>query len=328
MKVRAARNNDNSRIANTPYTSCAEGGATMAQIYSVEATRDRDLGVQQAGRSSARRRLVPIARHAILIAVSFAFLVPFYWMLVSSLKANNQIFSRPIQWLPNPPQWENYWAAMNYPGFPFLQFLWNSIFYSSLVTIGTVISCAAVGYGFARMRFPGRDLLFGITLSTMMIPGIVTFIPTFVLFKTVGLLGTYLPLILPNFLGNAFFIFMLRQFFLGLPWELSDAARVDGAGEFRIFWQIMLPLVRSALMVVAVFTFLYTWHDFFGPLIYLSERSQYPLSLGLFAFKAQRTADWALMMAASTLMTLPLVGIFFFTQRYFLDGITLTGIKG
>src|SRR5512132_3233700 len=145
----------------------------MAQIYSAEATRERDVGLQQAGRSSVRRRLIPVARHAILIAVSFAFLVPFYWMLVSSLKANNQIFSRPIQWLPNPPQWENYWAAMNYPGFPFLQFLWNSIFYAGLVTIGTVVSCAAVGYGFARMRFPGRDLLFGITLSTMMIPAIV-----------------------------------------------------------------------------------------------------------------------------------------------------------
>jgi multiple sugar transport system permease protein len=300
----------------------------MAQLYGIETARDNDVDIRQAGRRSLRRRLIPVARHALLIGVSIAFLIPFYWMLVSSLKENSQIFSRPIQWLPIPPRWGNYPKAINYPNFPFLRFLANSLFYSATVTIGTVISCAAVGYGFARMRFPGRDLLFYLTVSTMMIPGIVTFIPTFVLFKSLGMLGTYAPLILPTFLGNAFFIFMVRQFYLGLPWELSDAARVDGAGEFRIFWQIMLPLVRSALMVVAVFTFLYTWHDFFGPLIYLSERSQYPLSLGLYTFRAQRTTEWALMMAASTLTTLPLVVIFFFTQRYFLDGITLTGIKG
>ncbi|HEU5101048.1 MAG TPA: carbohydrate ABC transporter permease [Roseiflexaceae bacterium] len=300
----------------------------MARPYSLETARDNQAQTQRGQRRSLRRRLLPAARHALLIGVSIAFLAPFYWMIVSSLKQNNQIFTLPIQWVPNPPRWENYSKAINYPNFPFLRFLGNSLFYSISVTIGTVISCAAVGYGFARMRFPGRDLLFFLTLSTMMIPGIVTFIPTFVLFKSLGMLGTYTPLILPNFLGNAFFIFMMRQFYLGLPWELSDSARVDGAGEFRIFWQIMLPLVRSALMVVAVFTFLYTWHDFFGPLIYLSERSQYPLSLGLYAFRAQRTTEWALMMAASTLTMLPLVIVFFFTQRYFLEGITLTGIKG
>ena len=301
----------------------------MAQLSSVETTRTvESIGPRSAGRSSLRRLLVSLARHALLASVALAFMVPFYWMIVSALKENGQIFTQPIKWLPDPVRWDNFPRAMNYLGFPFLRFLWNSIFYAGSVTIGTVVSCAAVGYGFARLRFPGRDVLFVITVSTMMIPGIVTFIPTFVLFKYLGMLGTYAPLIIPAFLGNAFFIFMLRQFFMGLPWELSDAARVDGAGEFRIFWQIMLPLVRSALMVVAVFTFLGTWHDFFGPLIYLSERSQYPLSLGLFAFKAQRTTEWALMMAASTLATLPLVIIFFFTQRYFLEGITVTGIKG
>ena len=184
--------------------------------------------------------------------------------------------AHPIVWWPSTLQWQNFSEALNYPGFPFLQFLKNSIFYCALVTVGTVISCAAVGYGFARMRFPGRDLLFGLTLATMMIPGIVTFIPTYVLFKYLHLIGTYAPLIVANFLGNAFFIFMIRQFFMGMPWELSDAAKVDGASEWLIFWRIMLPLVRPALMVVAVFTFLYTWNDFFGPLIYLSDQSQYP----------------------------------------------------
>ena len=280
------------------------------------------------GRSRTRRRFASFGRHLLLGVVSLAFLVPFYWMFASALKTNAQIFTRPIVWWPFPMRWDNFTHAMSYPGFPFLRFLWNSMYYAGFVTLGTVISCAAVGYGFARLRFPGRNFLFILTLSTMMIPSIVTFIPTYVLFKNIGLIGTYAPLIVPNFLGNAFYIFMLRQFFMGLPWELSDAARVDGAGEWRIFWQIMLPLVRSALLVVGVFTFLGTWHEFYAPLIYLTEQSSYPLSLGLFAFKAQRTTEWALLMAASTLATLPLVFVFFLTQRYFLQGITLTGLKG
>src|SRR5206468_159662 len=146
-----------------------------------------------------------------------------------------QIFARPLQWWPHPVQWDNVLRALHYPGFPFLRFLWNSVFYAGCVSLGTVLSCAAVGYGFARLHFPGRDLLFAITVSTMLIPGVVIFIPTFLLFKYLGLLGTYAPLICPAFLGNAFFIFLLRQFFLGLPQELSDAARVDGAAGRPLF---------------------------------------------------------------------------------------------
>jgi multiple sugar transport system permease protein len=276
----------------------------------------------------SRRSLTLVVRHVLLAAMAIAFMVPFYWLVISALKDNSQILARPMQWWPHPVRWDNFLRVLNYPGFPFLRFLWNSALYAGLVSLGTVLSCAMVGYGFARLHFPGRDLLFAITVSTMLIPGIVIFIPTFVLFKYLGLLGTYAPLICPAFLGNAFFIFLLRQFFLGLPQELSDAARVDGAGEWRIFWQIMLPLVRPALMVAALLSFIWTWHEFFGPLIYLSDRSQYPLSLGLFAFRAQHTTEWGLLLAASTLATLPLVGLFFFTQRSFLEGITLTGIKG
>jgi multiple sugar transport system permease protein len=257
-----------------------------------------------------------------------AFLVPFYWMIISALKPDDQVFSNPIQWWPAVPQWDNFYKAANYPGFPFLRFLWNSIFYSGSVTIGTVLSCASVGYGFARLRFPGRDLLFTITVAALMIPTIVTFIPTFLLFKTFGLVGTYAPLIVPAFFGTPFFIFMMRQFFMGLPTELADAARVDGASEFRIFWQIMLPLVRPALLVMSVFTFLWTWHEFFGPLIYISDPDQFPLSLGLYAFRSQRTTEWGLMMAGATLTTLPLVIIFFAAQKYFIEGIKMTGIKG
>ncbi len=273
-------------------------------------------------------RHVPVARHALLAAVAVAFMLPFYWMVISGLKANNEIFTRPLVWWPRVFHWQNFSQVLNYPDFPFLRFLANSVFYAGSVTLGTVLSCAATAYGFARLRFPGRNLLFAITIATLMIPDIVTFIPKYVLFKNLGLIGTYLPLILPNFLGNAFFIFMLRQFYLSLPWELSEAAKIDGAGEWRIFWQIMLPLVRSALLVVAVFSFTWTWQDFFGPLVYLSDPSQYPLSLGLFAFQGKYFTDWAHLMAASTLTTLPLIVLFFLTQRYFLEGITLTGMKG
>jgi multiple sugar transport system permease protein len=285
-------------------------------------------------RSRRRRRLHvrwyvgALVRHALLLVVAVGLLVPFYWMLLSAFKDTSQIFARPIQWWPNPVRWDNFMRALSYPGFPFLQFLWNSVFYAGSVSLGTVLSSAAVGYGLACLRFPGRDLLFGLTVSSMLIPGIVLFIPTFMLFKFFGLLGTYVPLIGPAFLGHAFFIFLLRQFFRGLPQELADAARIDGAGEFRLFWQIMLPLVRAPLIVAAMLSFLWTWHEFFGPLIYLTDRSQYPLALGLFAFRAQHTTEWGLLMAAATLTTVPLILIFSLTQRYLLLGITLTGIKG
>ncbi len=294
----------------------------------------------QAGRRSLwlQKATKTVLPHLLLVALAVLFLVPFYWMLVSSFKTKETMFTQPIEWLPRAWNWQNYPNAINYPGFPFLRFLWNSTYYSISVTIGTVMSCSMVGYAFARLRFPFRTTLFSITMATLMIPWVVTFIPTFVLFKeldtftsnllNVRLLGTYWPLIIPAFGGNAFYIFMMRQFFMGLPSELSDAARVDGAGEFRIFWQIMLPLVKPALMVMAVFTFLATWHDFFGPLIYVSDNRQFPLALGLYAFRAQRTTEWALLMAASTITTVPLIIIFFFTQRYFLEGIKLSGLKG
>lgn len=281
-------------------------------------------------RSAPRWRplLTSLGRHALLLAVSSVFLVPFYWMVSSALKDNAQIFDSVPHWWPNPVRWQNFREAIDYPGFPYLRLLWNSVYYAGAVTIGTVLSCAAVGYGFARLRFPGRDLLFGVTLATLMVPPIVTFIPTYVLFVELKLTGSYAPLIIPRFLGDAFFIFMLRQFFRGVPWDLSDAARMDGAGEFRVFWEIMLPLVRPALIVVAVFSLLYTWHDFFGPLIYLQDQLEYPLSLGLYAFRSQRTTEWPLIMTGATLTVLPLIVVFLFTQRYFIRGVTMSGIKG
>lgn len=293
-----------------------------------ETTASRQLTYPVRKRTHLRKQITSYLRHIFLMLVTIIFLLPFYWMIISSLKENTMVFSNPIRWLPDPVRFQNFPDAFTYPGFPFLKFLWNSTYYAGMVTVGTVLACSLAGYSFARLRFPGRDFLFSITIGSLMIPGIVTFIPVFLLFKNLGWLGSYKPLIVPAFFGNAFFIFMMRQFFASMPEELADAGRVDGAGEFMIFWRIMLPLVRPALIVMAVFTFLWTWHEFFGPLIYLNQQDQYPLSLGLYAFRARRTTEWGLMMAGATLTTMPLVILFFFAQRYFLEGIKMTGLKG
>lgn len=274
------------------------------------------------------RRNRHLLNHILLALVSLPMMFPFYWMIATSLKTPYEVALNPPVLFPADPQFGNYPQALTFPGFPFLTFLRNTLFYAGTATIGTVLSCALVGYGFARFRFRGRDTLFLITLATMMVPSVITFVPTYVLFRSFGLVGTYAPLLAPTFLGNAFFIFLLRQFFMSLPCELSEAAKADGAGEARIFLQIMLPLVKAPLMVVAVFTFLWTWNDFFGPLIYLNDSSLYPLSVGLSAFRSRYVTRWELTMAASTISTLPVVILFFFTQRYFLSGITFTGLKG
>ncbi|MEZ4683296.1 MAG: carbohydrate ABC transporter permease [Caldilineaceae bacterium] len=237
-------------------------------------------------------------------------------------------FCLPIIWIPNPPQWDNYGEALNNPSFKYLLFLKNSLIYAVLSTIGTVISCSFVAYAFARLRWWGRDFWFVITLSTMMIPYPVTLIPLFLIFRDFGWIGTFKPLIVPSFLGTPFFIFLLRQFFLTIPMDLSDAARIDGAREVGIFWHIILPLTRPALITVALFTFLGSWNDFLGPLIYLNDGSKYTLAVGLAAFRGQYRTQWDLMMAASTVVTVPIVVLFFFAQKRFIQGITLTGMKG
>jgi multiple sugar transport system permease protein len=278
-------------------------------------------------RKTPRKRFGRLAYHLVMVAISAVFLLPYYWMVNSALKANSAIFSRSIQWLPETPQWSNFVTVLDFPGFPFLQQLGNSIFYSGMVALGTCISCSIAGYSFGCLRWKHRDLVFALTIATLLVPPIVTFLPTYILFSQLGLTGTYVPLIAPYFFGDAFFIFMLRQFFLGVPRELIDAARMDGAGEFRIFWQIALPLVLPALTVVAIFQTVYTWQEFFAPLIYLQDRNDFPLSVGLFSFKSQRTAEWAMAMMGSLLTTLPLVILFLFTQRQFQQGIAASGIK-
>lgn len=193
---------------------------------------------------------------------------------------------------------------------------------------GTVLSCAFIAYGFARIRWPGRNIIFLIYLSTIMLPAQVTLIPLYLIFRDLGWVGTMLPLVVPHFFGNALYVFLLRQFLLTIPLELSDAAKIDGASELGILWHIMIPLMRPALAVVALFTFVQTYRDFLGPLIYLQNQQDWTISLGLKLFQNMYGAQWQLMMAASTLAMLPTIVLFFFTQKTFVRGIALTGLKG
>jgi ABC-type glycerol-3-phosphate transport system permease component len=204
----------------------------------------------------------------------------------------------------------------------------NSFYLTGMNIIGQLFACSLVAYAFSRLRWFGRDVFFVILLSTMMLPPQVTMVPVFLIFKALGWYNTLRPLWVPSLFGAAFFIFLLRQFFMTIPRDLEDAAKIDGCGPFGIYWRIMLPLVKPALATVAIFQFLGTWNDFMGPLIYIGDERLTPLSLGLFNFRMEHGAEWGMLMAASLLMTLPAVVIFFFAQRYFIQGITLTGVKG
>jgi ABC-type glycerol-3-phosphate transport system permease component len=220
----------------------------------------------------------------------------------------------------------NYFEAVRY--IPFWRYTANSVFLVVMNILGQLFGCSFVAYAFARLKWPGRDICFGILLATMMLPGQVTMIPVFLIFKSLGWFNTLNPLWVPSFLGSAFFIFLLRQFMKTIPTDLEDAAKIDGCGFFGIYWRIILPLVKPALAAIAIFTFMGSWNDFMGPLIYVNDQRIYPLSLGLFMFQTMWGAEHGMLMAASALMTLPVVVMFFLAQRYFIQGVTLTGMKG
>lgn len=279
-------------------------------------------------RKAARNFIQSSFSHLVLLAVAIIFFIPFIWLIITSLKQETQVFTDPLIWIPKPIMWSNYPDALTTPAFNFLPLLKNTLFYVISTTIGTVVSSTMVAYGLARLRFPGKNILFVITLATMMLPGIVTLIPTYVLFKWMGWVGSYAPLIVPSFFGSAFNIFLLRQFMMTIPWDLTDAALVDGANDLTILWKIVVPLIKPALLVIGVFNIMWTWNDFFGPLIYLSDSKQYPLVMGLYAFRTQHSTQWTLMMAATLATCFPLIALFFVAQRYFIEGITLTGLKG
>jgi multiple sugar transport system permease protein len=287
---------------------------------------------QQPTRDTYRRRRVwiklsqNILGYILLVCLGIVFLIPFFWSLSSSLKNDTEIFVFPPVWIPTNALWRNYPEALAYMNFGHL--LRNTLLVALLNTIGTIFSSAFVAYGFSRFRFKGSNLLFGVLLATMMLPFQVTMIPLFLLFQRIGWLNTYYPLVVPAFFANPFFVFLLRQFFLTLPRELDDAARVDGANPLQIWWRIMLPLAYPALATVTVFSFLGSWNEFIMPLIYLTDQKLYTLSLGLSVFKSSFTTRWGYLMAASVTMTLPPLLLFFATQRFFVRGIALTGIKG
>jgi len=266
-----------------------------------------------------------IIHHFFLIIGSIIFIFPFYWLISTSLKEEANIFVLPPQLIPNPIQWQNYVDMFLY--FPFLRFFINSVYVSTLTILGTLISCSLVAFSFARLKWPGRDIFFVILLSTMMLPFQVTMVPLYLIFRNLGWVDTFKPLWIPAWFGNAFYIFLLRQFFQGIPRELEDAAKVDGASYFCIYSRIILPLSKPALLTVVIFTFMGAWNDFIGPLIYLNSTEKLTLALGLRLFQSQFGGEWALLMAASTVMTLPLVILFFIAQRYFIQGIVLTGLK-
>jgi len=277
---------------------------------------------------SGRLTLDRLLIHLVLIGGGFVMLVPFFWLISSSLKEPFNIYRFPPQWIPDPIQWQNYvevFEAVNVWGYTA-----NTLIITIFGTLGTVLSSSLAAYSFARLRFKGRDFVFGAILSTVMLPFVVTMIPLYILFSRLGWIGTFLPLIVPEWFGGAITIFLLRQFFRTIPIELEDAARIDGASRPRIFAFVILPLSRPALTVVTVLAFLNHWNDFLSPLIYLTKRDLYTLALGLNALQYfEGGLDWThYVMVLATLMVLPVVLIYFLAQRALVEGIVLTGLKG
>lgn len=263
----------------------------------------------------------------ILIIGSIAMLFPFAWMVVSSLKSQEKVFVFPPEWIPDPVVWQNYVEALIYK--PFYLYIFNTLIIVALNEVAILLSSSFVGYGFARIAFPGRDFWFTIVLATLMVPFFALMVPQFIIFTKLGWIDTFLPLTFPYFFGGgAFNIFLFRQFFRSLPEELADAGRIDGCSEFAIYWRIMMPLCKPALATVGVFTFLNAWNDFLGPLLYLRTDSHFTVSIGLATFRSIMNTRWDLLMAASTAMVIPIVVLFFFAQRYFVEGIVLSGLKG
>ncbi|MBS1727546.1 MAG: carbohydrate ABC transporter permease [Armatimonadetes bacterium] len=283
--------------------------------------------------NTQRRTFQTILTHFVLIVLGLIFAAPFLWVISTAVKPIGETMTSPPKWIPSEIKLSNFPDAITYNSkelgyIPLLVYARNTIVVTILCVCGAVASNAIVAYSFARLKWRGRDTFFAITLATMMIPFPVLMVPTFSLFKALGWVGTFRPLWVPAFFGGAFNIFLLRQFFKTIPSELSEAAKIDGASEIRTFTSVVVPLARPALTVVAIFTFMGTWNDFLGPLIYLVDQKTFTLSLGLQAYQTQHGGTpWNLLMAATLLVILPLVIVFFFAQKVFIQGIATSGIK-
>lgn len=269
-----------------------------------------------------------VSLYAIALAVGFVMLMPLVWLIRSSFMGMGQIFRFPPEWIPNPWQFQNYPDALStVPLFPL--YFGNTMIVLVPTVVGTVLTASISAFGFSRLRWPGRDVVFGVLMTALMLPYAVTLIPTFLLWTNIGLVNTHWPLIVPHwFGGNIFFVFLLRQFFRTIPSELDQAAIIDGANPMQILFYIVLPLSKPAMIAAAIFSGLFAWNDFLGPLVYLHNSRLFTLALGLSQFTGMYTSMWHLLMAASTMIILPVVVLFFFAQRYFIEGITLTGTKG
>jgi multiple sugar transport system permease protein len=298
--------------------------ATTSNITIQQSTSDASQ--KEQSQQKINRLLQKIITHVVLIVLSLIFLIPFFWMVTGSFKIDSQLNAFPVAWFPDPVTLEHYLYGLTMV--PFGLYIVNTLVICLFSVIGAVFSCSFVAYGLAKIDWPLRTPLFVLILSTTMIPFYATMVPLFSVFRTLGWTDTYLPLIVPHFLGVPLYVFLLRQFFMTIPNELLEAARIDGANELRIFWSIVLPLSKPALAAVALFQFLNSWSDFLGPLIYLSDTTKYTVSLGLSFFQGQYKTEFGPLMAASTVVVIPVVILFFFAQKTFIQGITLTGVKG
>lgn len=275
---------------------------------------------------TARARLGALGVYLLLLAGSVVMLIPLAWLVRSSVMGLSQIFIFPPEWIPDPWRWDNYPKALT--TIPFARYFGNTLLILAPTVLGTLITASLAAFGFSRLQWPGRDWVFGVLLSALMLPYAVTLIPTFLLWARIGLINTYWPLVLPDWFGGTiFYVFLLRQFFLTLPRELDEAAIIDGANPLQVLRHVVVPLSRPALITVGIFSALFEWNDFLGPLIYLNDSRQFTLALGLAEFTGLYTSQWHLLMAAATVVIAPVLALFLFAQRYFIEGITLTGIK-
>jgi multiple sugar transport system permease protein len=280
-------------------------------------------------RAHRRSMLLGGLAHLVLLAGGITMLLPLLWMLSTALKPSGQEWSFPPVFLPQPPQWNNYVDAMETLTVPFSRAVLNTLIVTIGATLGTVVSSSLAAFSFARLRFKGRNTMFLLVISTMMLPSVVTLIPTFLIFRMLGWINTFLPLIIPYWFGSsAFSIFLLRQFFLTIPRELDEAARLDGASSLRILWTIILPLSVPALLTVMIFQVLWRWNDFLEPMIYLNSMPNYTIALALRAFQNAHSPRINYLMALSSLQVVPVIVLFFVAQKYFIRGISLTGVSG
>lgn len=274
-------------------------------------------------KTSVNRQSKKMLSYVLMTIIGIILLIPLLWMVFTSLKPMEEIVRYPPAFFPEKIVWENYLDTI--AAFPFWRYARNTLFITVLVVIGNVLSNSFIAYGFAKLDFPGKKLMFALVLSTMMIPGFVTMIPQYVLFSKIGWVGTYLPLIVPSFFGNAFNIFLMRQFYLSINNELIEAAEIDGANHLYIWSHLMLPLTKPALITIAINSFNAAWNDFLGPLLYIQDQEKYTLQIGLQVFQNQATTQWNYLMAGATLVLIPTILLFFFAQRYFIEGMDLTG---